>query len=47
MAVIQMKAEWIGIELVDERPAGLHFLTRQRSIDGGRMPAVEVDRVGV
>src|SRR5215208_1754632 len=45
VAVIQVHAERISIELVDEGATRLHLVAVQRAIHRGGMPAVKVHRV--
>ena len=47
VAVIEVQAERLGVELVDESIAGHHLVLGQRAVHLRRMPAVEMDRVGV
>ena len=45
MAVIEVQAERIGLELVGERAAGHDLMLGHGAIHRGRMPAMEVHRV--
>ena len=45
VAVIQVQAERLGVELVDETLTGQHLLIGQRAVHRRRMPAVEMNRV--
>ena len=45
VAVIEVQAERLGVELVDESIAGHDLVLGQRAVHLRRMPAVEVNRV--
>ena len=47
VTVVEMQAERLRVELVDEPVAGHHLMLGQRPVHLGRMPAVEVNRVRV
>ena len=47
VAVIEMQAERLGVELVDELAARHHLMFGQRPVHLRRMPAVEMNRVRV
>ncbi len=47
VAVVEVEAERLGVELVQELPSRRHLMLGQRAVHGRRMPAVEMHGVGV
>ena len=47
VAVIEMQAKRVGVELIHERVARLHLLAGKRAVHVGWMPPVKMDRMWV